>query len=360
MKAVAVTPGKPESARLIDVPPPVPDRHEVLVRVMQVGIDGTDMEINEGLYGEAPPGSDYLIMGHESLGVVESAPPNSGFEPGDLVVATVRRPCPQRCLNCREGESDMCITGDYSERGIKALHGYLTEYYTEAPEYLVKVPPELRHVAVLLEPLSIVEKAITQVYRIQERMHWQPKTALVLGAGTIGLLATMLLQNLGLSTHTLATRPPGSDKAVRVELTGAEYLSSRDHSMEDIHRELGNIDIIIEATGNSTVVFEAMRILGTNGVMSLIGVTGGDKRLEVCADCLNLEFVLGNKVVFGSVNANRSYFEKGILHMIEFKQRWPRLLDSMITRRHRIEDYAEALQRQRDDIKTVIELYSGQ
>jgi threonine dehydrogenase-like Zn-dependent dehydrogenase len=356
VKAVAITPKKAKSARLIDVPAPTPTEKEALVQVLQVGIDGTDLEIHEGLYGEAPPGYDYLIIGHEALGRVKTAPPDSHLKPDDLVVATVRRPCPQRCINCHSGESDMCITGDYTERGIKALHGYLTEYYTEKPEYLVKIPPALERVAVLLEPLSIVEKAITQIYRIQERMHWQPTTALVLGAGTIGLLATMLLRHMGLDTYTLATRPPKSEKAIRAELTGATYLSAREHNMEDLKEELGNIDIIIEATGNSTVAFNAMRILGTNGIMSLIGVTGGDKRIEICSDCINLEFVLGNKVVFGSVNANRTYFEKGVQHMLEFEKQWPKLLESLITRRHSIEEYADALQRQKHDIKTIIEI----
>ncbi|MCH7836597.1 MAG: alcohol dehydrogenase catalytic domain-containing protein, partial [Chloroflexi bacterium] len=199
MRAVIVTPKEPGSGRLAEVPDPQPRDGEVLVQVHQVGLDGTDAEILQGQYGEAPPGDDYLIIGHESLGrVVEVTNGAEGLSPGDWVVAIVRRPDPVPCRNCAAGEWDMCLNGQYTERGIKGLHGFLAEFYSEAPEFLVEIPADISAVAVLLEPVTIVEKAIEQIKRIQSRLVWQPERAVVLGAGPIGLLAGMLLSLEGL------------------------------------------------------------------------------------------------------------------------------------------------------------------
>lgn len=356
MKAIAVIPGRKESAHMRDVGKPEISSSEVLVRVLQVGICGTDHEINQGLYGEAPRDEGFLILGHESLGVVEEVGGGvEGFEAGDLVVATVRRPCPENCINCRSGESDMCLTGNYRERGIKGLHGLMAEYYKESPEYLVKIPEELSGIGVLLEPLSIVEKAIFQAFKIQERMEWEPKTALVLGAGPIGLLATFVLRDMGIDTYTLARSPVTSLKAGLVVESGAHYIDSTEEPVPGLREKLGNIDFIFEATGSSTVAFQAMGILGVNGVLALTGISGGDKKLEVEADCLNLCIVLGNKAIFGSVNANITHFQKGVTHLLNFEARWPGLLSKLITRRIAIEDFKEAFERKKD-IKVVLEV----
>ncbi len=204
MKAVAVTPGKAGSVRIIDLPKPNPTGAQALLRVHKIGIDGTDLEINQGSYGEAPSGSDYLISGHECLAAVEEVPKNSaGIEKGDLVVPTVRRP--DDCLNCRNGESDMCLTGQYKEHGIKGLHGFCSEYSVSDLNFLVRIPKKLTNLAVLLEPMSVAEKAVLQSFKIQERMIWKPKRALVLGAGPLGLLTTILLRTKGLDVTTIAT-----------------------------------------------------------------------------------------------------------------------------------------------------------
>src|SRR5919109_414045 len=168
MRAVAVTPGARDSVHVRDdVPDPRPSDAQALVRVVETGLCGTDVDIGQGLFGAAPPGSEYLVLGHENLGVVQSAPPDSGVNPGDLVVSTVRRPCPERCAPCRAGRSDMCLTGNYLERGIKGLHGFMAERYAESPTYLVRVPATLRGVAVLMEPASIVEKGLDEAWAIQ-------------------------------------------------------------------------------------------------------------------------------------------------------------------------------------------------
>ena len=356
MKAVAVIPGKKGSAHIIEVDRPRISSTEVLVKVVRVGICGTDHEINQGVYGKAPEGGDFLILGHESLGRVEETGSDvGGLEPGDLVVATVRRPCPENCMNCRNNESDMCLTGNFRERGIKGLHGFMAEYYKETPDNLVKIPEELCDVGVLLEPLSIVEKAVMQAFKIQERMRWKPRTALVLGAGPIGLLATFVLRDMGIDTYTVARSPVDSRKAGLAIKSGAHYIDATKEPIPGLGERLGNIDFIFEATGSSTAVFQAMGVLGVNGVLALTGISAGNKELVVKADCLDMCIVLGNKVIFGSVNAGMVHFQEGLKHLKNFETRWPGLLGRLITRRVPMADFGEVFER-RDDIKVVVEV----
>jgi glucose 1-dehydrogenase len=353
MRAVAVTPKQAGSARQVELPIPAVAGELALMRVLEVGIDGTDTEINEGLYGEAPPGSDFLVIGHEALSVIESVGEGvQGFEPGDLVISTVRRP--DDCPNCRAGESDMCLFGNYTERGIKGAHGYMSEYYSETPAFMVKIPTALRPFAVLLEPLSIVEKAAHHAWKIQERMLWAPKTAVVLGAGPIGILATILLRLRGLEVHVYAKSPPDTLQARMLADLGASYRSVVDHPVAGIKDELGQIDFILEGTGNSGVAFEAMRQVGTNGVVCLTGISAGNRSLEIPTDVINLQMVLGNRVTFGSVNANRRYFEMGVQHFQAAEQRWPGCFERLITRRVPFADFPSALDRRPEDIKTLL------
>ncbi len=353
MCAVAVTPKKPGSARQVELPIPTAARGVALMRVLEVGIDGTDTEINNGLYGEAPPGSDFLVIGHEALSVVEAVGEGvSGFMPGDLVVSTVRRP--DNCPNCRAGESDMCLFGNYTERGIKGAHGYMGEYYSETPAFMIRIPPALRPFAVLLEPLSIVEKATFQAWTIQGRMVWQPKRAVVLGAGQIGILCTILLRLRGLEVHVYAKSPPDSVQGHILSGLGATYACVDDHPVTGISDELGQIDFILEATGNSAVAFEAMAQVGNNGVLCLTGVSAGNRSIEIPADVINLQMVLGNRLAFGSVNANRRYFEMGVEHFQQAEQRWPGIFERLITRRVPFDDFKSALDRRPEDIKTLL------
>jgi len=353
MQAIAVTPKQPGSARQIELPMPQASAGLALMRVLEVGIDGTDSEINNGEYGEPPPGSPVLVIGHEALSVVEAVGDGvQGFVPGDLVVSTVRRP--DNCPNCQAGESDMCLFGHYTERGIKGAHGYMGQYYSEQPAFMVKIPPALRPFAVLLEPLSIVEKATYQAWKIQERMVWQPKRAVVLGAGSIGILATILLRLRGLEVHVYAKTPTNSVQAAVIEQLGATYESVDDHPITGLKAELGQVDYILEATGNSTVAFEAMAEVGVNGVVCLTGVSGGNSRIEIPSDVINLQMVLGNRMAFGSVNANRRYFELGVQHFQQAEQRWPGVFERLITRRVPFADFKSALDRRPEDIKTLL------
>ncbi len=357
MKAVVVTPRKAGSGRLMEAPDPQPRNGEVLVQVQQVGLDGTDAEILRGQYGEAPPGDDYLIIGHESLGcVAKVAAGVEELSPGDWVVAIVRRPDPVPCRNCAAGEWDMCLNGQYTERGIKGRHGFLAEFYTEAPEYLVNVPEEVSNVAVLLEPLSIVEKAVEQIWRIQDRLVWQPERAVVLGAGPIGLLAGMLLGLEGLEVFFYDAAEPRLKRDL-AEATGASYIWAGERQLgHELAAEIGPVDIVLEATGFSPLAFDAMDMVAPNGIVCLTGVSGGARKLEVSADHLNLEMVLSNKVVFGTVNAKRRHFESGVRHLQEIEVRWPGLLSRMITRRLPLEDFGDALERPPGHVKSIVEM----
>ena len=353
MRAVAVTPMQAGSARQVELPVPTATPGTALMRVLEVGIDGTDTEINEGLYGAAPPGSDFLVIGHEALSRVEAVGEGVlGFKPGDRVVSTVRRP--DDCPNCQAGESDMCLFGNYTERGIKGAHGYMGEYYCEAPAFMVKIPPGLRPFAVLLEPLSIVEKASFQAWKMQERMLWQPKRAVVLGAGQIGILCTILLRLRGLEVHVYAKSPADSLQGRILSSLGATYASVDDHPVIGIREELGQIDFILEATGNSSVAFEAMPQLGNNGALCLTGVSAGNRSIEIPGDVINLQMVLGNRVAFGSVNANRRYFETGVQHFQQAERQWPGIFERLITRRVPFDDFTAALDRRPEDIKTLL------
>jgi threonine dehydrogenase-like Zn-dependent dehydrogenase len=248
----------------------------------------------------------------------------------------------------------MCLFGRYTERGIKGAHGYMGEYYAEIPAFMVKIPPALRPFAVLLEPLSIVEKATAQAWKIQERMLWEPKRAVVLGAGPIGILGTILLRLRGLEVHVYARSKSDALQGRILRSLGASYESVADHPVLGIRDELGQVDFILEGTGNSEVAFEAMAQLGTNGVLCLTGVSGGNRRIEIPADVINLQMVLGNRVAFGSVNANRRYFEMGVLHFQQAERQWPGIFERLITRRVPFDDFTSALDRRPEDIKTLL------
>ncbi len=291
MKAIAVIPGKPNSIHLREVPKPqldqVPNGRGVLVKVAYVGVDGTDKEINAAEYGTPPPGDEYLILGHESLGRVEAVGPSvCEFQPGDYVVASVRRP--GSSLYDKIGLQDMTTDDTYFERGISRLHGFLAEYYADSAEYLVKVPKGLSQVGVLLEPSSVAEKAIGQAYEVQRRLRvWRPKRAAVLGAGTLGLLASLFLRLRGLQVTTLGLTPPPYLNSQLLEEIGVRYISTKNTSLKDASAKHGPFDFILEGTGFSPLVFEAMEVLAKDGVLAMVSITGADRKIEIPADRIN-------------------------------------------------------------------------
>lgn len=333
------------------MPEPRPGDGEVLVRGIRIGLCGTDHEINEGYYGSAPPGSDALVLGHESLGRVARGA--AGLPEGTLVVGIVRRP--DGCPNCAGGEPDMCLWGGFTERGIGGLQGFGSEWWAERPEYLIAVPEGLASAAVLLEPLTVVEKVVRHAFRVQARALWAPTRALVAGAGPVGILAATLLRLRGLAV-TVFERTEKPERRELLAVVGAGYAATQATPLGEIVAGAGPIDLGIEATGNAAVAFGLMPHLGTNGVLALTSVSGGDATAEVPVARVNRELVLGNKLVFGSVNANRVDFEQGVRDVGEAERRWPGFLAGLVTARVPLADAAPSVTHDPRQIKVVVEL----
>jgi glucose 1-dehydrogenase len=346
MKALTVIPLHAGSAELSDVDEPPDTDGEVLVQTIAVGICGTDAEILSGSYGWAPPGKERLVLGHESLGRVLDAPAGAPVAKGDLVVGIVRRPDPVPCPNCAVGEWDFCRNGRYTERGIKEHDGYLSERYRITPDFVVKVDPSLGELGVLLEPTSVVAKAWEQVERIGSRAHWEPTSAVVTGAGPVGLLAALLGVQRGLTVHVIDQMETGL-KPDLVRALGAQYHTG------PIEDAAPAPDIIMECTGVGPLVFDAMEHIGPGGVVCLTGVSSGGRPLNVDAGTLNRGMVLENEAVVGSVNANRRHYEAGAEALAKADRGW---LERVITRRVPLEQWSSALNRQPDDVKVVVEL----
>jgi glucose 1-dehydrogenase len=369
MRAVGVLPAKREVRMVEHAIPQVASDMQVKVRSLDVGICGTDKEICTFVYGSPPAGDDYLVLGHESLGqIVEVGAGVSGLKPGDLVVPSVRRPCPHEgCLPCRADLQDFCSTGDFTERGIKMTHGFMTEYYVEEEKYLNFVPQELRDVAVLVEPLTVAEKALAQIWRVQERFPWvNPATsnqgrghglrAVVLGAGPVGILGAMAFLANGFDTYVYSRSPAPNPKADVVEAIGAKYISSKQQTVEQLAEQVGNIDVVYEAVGTAPVSFDVLRALGLNGIFVFTGIPAPKPAIGVEADILMRNLVLKNQVIVGTVNADRAAFQAAIRDLDIFIQRWPDPLRAVITGRYDITHFEELLLGGRSGIKNVISL----
>jgi threonine dehydrogenase-like Zn-dependent dehydrogenase len=339
----------------------VPGGKGVLVRVLRVGVDGTDKEINAAEYGAAPPGDDFLVIGHENFGVVEAVGPNvpDTIVPGTYVVASVRRP--GSSIHGQIGLQDFTTDDVYYERGINLLHGYLTERYVEDSDYVFPLPPTLRDVGVLLEPTTVAEKGINQAFEIQRRLKiWQPRKALILGSGTIGLLMALAARLRGLALTVASLPRPPYRNGELVEQLGGVYASTQDRSLADLSAERGPFDLIMDATGFSPIVWEAAEVLGKNGVLVLSSITGGDRTAEIHSDAINQSFVLGNKVMVGTVNASPADFRSGVDDLIKAEALFPGWLGQLLTTPVRgLENYDEmirALTEDRDAIKVFVEV----
>lgn len=336
MQALAVRPPHKHSAHIAELPEPrvadVPDGRGVLVRTLQVGVDATDAEINEGLYGNPPDGYDFLVLGHEVFGVVEAVGDKvTSVRPGDYCTCTVRRPGPT--VYDRIGRNDITSSETYYERGINLRHGFMTERFVDDEEFIVKVPEGLRHVGVLSEPASVCAKAIEQAYLAQQRLQvWEPRIAFVCGSGQIGLLTTIMLRLRGLEVYTLSRTPSPGLKEEIVRACGGIYVSTQQEPLREIARRVGRPDLIVEATGSSQVAFDCMQILNLNGALVWTSVTGGEKIIgNVPADRINLEWVLGNKLLVASVNGNRNHFAKGLADLALAEAMYPGLTQRILT-----------------------------
>ncbi len=348
MDRIVVEPPKP-GVRLIRGPEPERGAEELLLRTLEVGIDGTDFEIARGEYGTPPAGEKYLTLGHEALAMVVEVPKGCELGPGDLVNPTVRRGC-GICKPCKSGQSDFCFTGLFKERGIKGLHGFMSPVFVETEEYVVGLSPDIREVAVLTEPTSIAVKAIDQVLKIQERMPWREeeslgeKKALVAGSGSLGLMATFLLRLLGAEVITMDRSPDDSAKARLIRGTGAHHLNSREVDPLVLAEDLDGFDVIVEATGAARVPFNLTPALGTNGIMVLLGVPGKSVTVEVKAAKIVKEMVLENQVVFGCVNSNATHFREAHGYLRELLEMYPGELKGVISHRHPWQEFESAFQ----------------
>lgn len=363
MKAVAITFPSRE-VRVIDAPEPrLHAPTQVRVRTLEVGVCGTDKDILQGRHGAAPRGEHQLILGHECLGeVVEVGAHVQSLRPGDLVVPRVRRPCPHaHCPACRYGYPDFCVTGDFAERGIQGAHGFCSEFFVEDAAYLHPAPDALRGVAVLTEPLTIAEKGLREVARIQGRLPWKREVgkAVVLGAGPVGQLGAMALMRAGYATTVYSRSPKPNVKAEAAEAVGAPYLSSKEVSPEELRARAGPVDVIYEATGASQAAFDTLKALGPNGILILTGVPGRREELKLAGEEVLKQLVMWNQVLFGTVNAADTDFTAALEDLERFRARWPGGLERLITARHPPEAFAEVAMGKLGGIKHVITFKEG-
>ena len=343
VSAIAIFPAQPHSAHLthISLPPVGPD--DVLAKTVLAGICGTDREIVEGKLGAAPSGAHELVIGHETLAIVEETGANvTTFKPGDLVTATVRRPC--GCPPCQAGQVDFCEWHQYTERGIERIHGYMAERWVEHERYLIPVSAKLGDLGVLIEPMTIAEKALRQALAIQQRIDgWRPRQALVYGSGPIGLLAALIYRVHDIPVVVLGRKPADCSAAHIIRAAGGEYRSVTGTTPFEAVQDLPPIDFIVECTGQSEPLFIAMQLLANNGVLAALSVTGDGGMLTVPADAINLSFMLGNKVLVGCVNAHRDDFLAATDDLVKIEQRWPGLAGQIITHRYPAADAVDRI-----------------
>jgi len=344
MQALVTRPGSAHSTQVEDVPEPHAARGEVLLRVLEVGVCGTDREIAHGQFGVASSDGGTLVLGHEVLATVERDA--AGFERGELVTATVRRSC-GHCLSCGEGAPDSCLTGDYGERGITRLDGFARELVAEDATQLVRVPPALGRLGVLAEPTSICARALRHVHAIGGRQPWLLERALVLGAGAVGSLTTLLLRLEGVEVWVASLE----ERSAISEALGARYVSTAGLDL----RELGSFDLVVEAAGDAQLAVDALGLLRRSGVACLIGIDGRDRRVELDGRVLSLDFVLGNRVVFGSVNAHRQDWQAAVDALDRARARWQDVLEEFVSLRVPLDRFADAFEHRGGKATLVLE-----
>ncbi|MEV6275271.1 glucose 1-dehydrogenase [Nocardia sp. NPDC051832] len=348
MRALTVIPEQAGSLEVTDVTDPVAGPGELLVQGIAFGVCGTDREIAAGDYGWAPAGHERLVIGHESLGKVSSAPEGSGFAAGDLVVGIVRRPDPVPCGACAHGEFDMCRNGQYTERGIKQIDGYASELWTVESDYAVKLDPSLGHLGVLMEPTTVVAKAWEQIERVSNRAWYEHRRVLVTGAGPIGLLAAMLGKQRGLDVHVLALGDEGIQPKMARAL-GATYHSDPLPTVADKIKP----DIVVEATGSAQVAVDAMTHNASAGIVCLTGVSPVGRQVTFDAGAANRNIVLENDLIFGSVNANKRHYHQAAEALAAADKEW---LAGLITRQIPLAQAADAFTPGHNDIKVAVQL----
>lgn len=372
MLAVGLTASSKEIQSFEIEAPTISAPDDVLVRIVQAGIDGTDRAVVQFYKYDPPPGEDRIVMGHEAVGVVEEVGSAvTDLKPGDVVVPTVRRSC-GLCASCKNGESDTCSTGLFTERGLHKRHGYYTEKIVEKPEYLVKVPRELAHLAVLIEPVSIAEKGIQLIRHIQARLpwtcshsthkyvdeHWADcKKALVIGAGPLGILFTALLRLHGVVTYVAINRPDTDPRVRLIHDLNAIYFDSNNTPMQDVHNKLGPFDIIVESSGASHYAMDLITAMARNGIYVMTGIPSKDREVCMNGDLMIRQLVRYNQIVAGSVNSNRAHFEQAVEDLRALNELYPVQISSLISERYALTDHVRAFSEKKESsIKPIFEI----
>jgi glucose 1-dehydrogenase len=340
MRALAITPGRAGTARVIDVEAPEPGKDGVLIRTLEVGVCATDQELIAGAFGAAPAGEDFLILGHEFLGIVER--PAGNFKTGDLVTVRGRRPC-AGCESCLSGAPDACTSGGWTERGINGLHGFASDLVTEHVRDVVAVPSDLGRLGVLTEPTAVCERGLRHAFAAGHRQPWRPERAVVLGAGALGVLATFLLRLAGFEVWTAARSPADSPKGEVVERTGATYRSLADVTVDEIRDEAGGFDLSLATAGAAEVSIDAMRVLRPNGVACILGLDGHAHHVSLDSRLFGVDLVAGNQTVVGSVCSNSRDWEASVGHLRGIEANWPGALDAAIGLHASLENFEDAL-----------------
>ncbi|HVU77622.1 MAG TPA: alcohol dehydrogenase catalytic domain-containing protein [Gaiellaceae bacterium] len=329
MQGLVAQPGKAHTTRVEDVDEPAGDG--VAVRVLEIGVCGTDREISEGVFGAAPEGETELVMGHEMVGVVHRD--GHGFSKGDLVAATVRRSC-GHCLACSEGAPDSCLSGDYVERGITRLDGFARELVIEDPAQLIAIPRPLGRLGVLAEPTSICARGVRHALAIGSRQPWLLQRALVVGGGAIGLLSTMLLRLAGVEVWTASLE----ESNAIADALGAHYVSTKHTELA----ELGRFDLVVEAAGDAQLMADSLGLLRRGGVACLLGIDGREGKAQIENRVLGVDTVLENRVLFGSVNANRQDWLTGVEALDRAKREFEGALEQLVAKRVPLDRFEEA------------------
>jgi threonine dehydrogenase-like Zn-dependent dehydrogenase len=335
MQGLVTRPGVADSTRVAGVPEVRPEAGQVLLRVLEIGVCGTDREISEGVFGVAPDGSEELVLGHEMLGVVDAD--GNGFSRGDLVTATIRRSC-MHCIACEEGSSDSCLTGDYSERGITRLDGFARELVAEDADQLIPIPRSLGRLGVLAEPTSVCERAIRHARTIGGRQPWELERALIVGAGAIGILSTYLLRLAGVEVWTTGLEP----HVELVETSGARYVSTNDVGLDALRDEVGGFDLVISAVPDAQLMADSLGLLRRSGVACLLGIDGRERKVTIDGPVIGIDAILENRVLFGSVNAHRQDWLAGVTALDQARERWPGALEAFVGLRVPLDRFAEA------------------
>jgi glucose 1-dehydrogenase len=365
MKAISIFPGQAGSHIIDKQEPSIKSPHDVKVKILEVGICGTDREQVSGGHAKAPEGKDRLVIGHEMFGqVVETGEEVTKVKPGDYGVFVVRRECNLGLPCCTNNRSDMCFTGQYTERGIKLVDGFETEYVVDQEKYLVKVPDDIKDIGVLAEPMSVASKAIEEAAIIQaarlpqvKAQEWyQDKTVLVAGIGAIGLLAAFALKLRGAKIWGLDIVEKDSLRVKILDQLGGKYIDGRSVDIMDIDDQCGEVDYIFEATGVAKLSFQLIDVLGINGIYVMTGIPGDSRPTCIMGAELMKQMVLKNQVIMGSVNASIDHFDVAVRDLEESKKQWGSLINQLITARVTYDKFQDAIDlRSENDIKTVVE-----